>query len=96
MHKRGIKTFKRPKGVPNEWEVKITKDNGGMMYIDPKNPHHRIRVMAGNPKSPNIAQRRAYVVHQTPEGRLNKKGKLVEIKCADSHIPLEEFNFKKD
>lgn len=94
LHKHGIPTFEKPKGIPKDWKVKITEKSGGIKYYDPKNPHLSVRVMPGKPTSPNPAQHKPYIVHRIGEYALDKIGNKVTPDCSLSHIPLEEFIFR--
>lgn len=93
LHEAGYETFQKPKNIPSNWHVEISKSQGGMRYSDPTNKHNYIRVMSGNPESPFPAQRKPYVKHNTPKGCLDKNGQIVSEKDPSAHIPLEEYNF---
>lgn len=96
LHNIDMPTFSTPQGIHlNEYNVKISDRGGGMRFIKKKNDNFEVRIMPGNPNSPNASQRKPYVVHRTPKGRLDKNGKVVPKKSAECHIPLEEYDFEK-
>lgn len=95
LHHAGFKTFARPSGIPQTYKVTISKKHGGMVYKHPTNPHIKIRVSPGNPNSINPAQRTPYVVHKTPKGPLDKKGRICKKDDIEIHIPVEEYDFIK-
>ncbi|KKK69420.1 hypothetical protein LCGC14_2934200, partial [marine sediment metagenome] len=47
LHQAEFKTFARPKGIPENFKVKLSNKGGGMKYINPKNEADHIRVMPG-------------------------------------------------
>ena len=97
LHQAGFKTFRRPKGVPRDAVVKISEKSGGMLYIKPGTTNKQcvqVRVMPGNPKSPNPAQRKPYVVQRKGADAVSKSGKLINRNLEEAHIPLGEFEFK--
>ncbi|MBI3211803.1 MAG: hypothetical protein HYZ47_03865 [Simkania negevensis] len=94
LHKAGYKTFPRPKGIPQDWTVRISQKGGGIVYQH-KNNQFYVRVSPGNPTSPNYVQQHPYVVHVTDKGCLNKDGKLVRSRDVEAHIPLDQYDFEK-
>lgn len=93
IHQAGLKTYPRPKGVPDKFRVRISNNGGGMLYVHPENQHISIRVMPGKPHSPNPYQRKPYVIHRKHGRTLNKIGEIVDGASVEAHIPLEEFIF---
>lgn len=93
--KQNIYTAQRPQGVPSNWIKSPTKGNGGNIYTNPLNTHDRIRVMPGNPYSPNVAQRQPYIVRQKDGKFFDKNGNIVDKKTLEGHIPYNEFIFFK-
>ncbi len=85
--------FRNSIGIPKSWTAKPSKKGGGVQYVDPKNPHNRVRVMPGKPSSPNIAQRKPYVKKQINGKFYDKNGKVVPGGSRDAHIPLDDFKF---
>ncbi|WP_316355633.1 hypothetical protein [Candidatus Neptunichlamydia sp. REUL1] len=75
------------------WKVQISKNNGGMKDISPKNSQYEARIMPGNPNSPNPAQQKPYVKQRTDKGYLDKYGKLVAKDSFESHIPISDYQF---
>lgn len=95
LHTAGYESFSRPKGIPRNYKVEISQKNGGMLYVDPKNRGKSIRIMPGNPKSPNPAQRKPYVIQTTDDMALDKLGNRVARKSPEAHIPLEDFVYRE-
>lgn len=85
--------MQRPPRVPEDWTVQPSKKGGGMKYTNPNNPHDSVRVMPGNPNSPNPAQRVPYVKRIKDGRALDKLGNPVDSSSAEAHIPLIEFHF---
>ena len=54
-----------------------------------------VRVMPGNPKSPNVTQKKPYVVHRKGEKAISKNGSFIPWDDPNAHIPLEDFKFTK-
>ena len=87
----------RSKGIPDDWRVKVSKPKKGeqgLEFIHPTVDQTRVRVMPGNPKSPHLVSQKPYVKVQSGDKFYDKKGNLVENKNSESHIPLENFDFK--
>jgi RHS repeat-associated protein len=84
----------RPSGVPDGWVPQASKKGGGTTYMDPANPYNRIRVMPGNPSSPNPAQRQPYVKWMRDGHYLDKTGNPVPGDSPEAHIPINEFKFQ--
>lgn len=98
LHTAGFKTFPKPKGIPNNVIVQISEKNGGMIYIKAgttKEESILVRVMPGNPNSPNPMQRKPYVVQRRGKDAVTRDGVLVDSRTSEAHIPLEEFEFKE-
>lgn len=75
----------------------MSKGGGGMVYIKSGTTQDQcilIRVMPGNPNSPNIMQQKPYVVQRLGKNAIAKDGSLVDPQLPGAHISLEEFNFK--
>lgn len=91
-----ISTSSKVAAVPKGWVKQSSKKGGGVEFVDPKNPHNRIRQMPGNPKSPNPAQQKPYI-------KVMKDGKFYDAKgnplksgdLPDAHIPLNQFDISK-
>ena len=96
LHSSGLETFPIPQGIKeNDFLIRISNNGRGMKYFMKNNEHFNIRIMPGNPNSPNIAQRKPYVIHKTPKGAMNNKGNHVKADSFEAHIPLNEYDFKK-
>ncbi len=97
LHQAGFKTFRRPKGLSRDAVVKISEKSGSMVYIKPGTANKQciqVRVMPGNPKSPNLSQREPYVVQRGSADAVTKSGKLINRNLEEAHIPLGKFEFK--
>lgn len=89
------KPFKRPEGVPEDWEEKPSKKKDGTKWVDPNNKHNDVRYQKGNPKSSNPKQQNDYI-KQKQNGRwLDKDGNYVPGESPESHISPEDFIFRK-
>jgi len=87
----------RPKGIPSNSTVQISRKSGGMVYIKAgtlENECFLVRVMPGNPNSPNPFQRKPYVVQRKGKEAISKSGKLIDPDLPEAHIPIEQFEFK--
>jgi RHS repeat-associated protein len=80
----------RPPNVPADWVKQPSKKGGGTVYVDPKNPHNRVRVMPGNPNSPNPAQRQPYMKVQVNGQTVDANGNPVPSDSPEAHIPLSK------
>jgi len=97
LHQAGFKTFPKPKRIPKNTTVKISKKNGGMVYMKAGTREDQcilIRVMPGNPKSPNRLQQKPYVIQRKGNKAISKNGTLVTKNAEEAHIPLSEYKFK--
>jgi len=97
LEKELYKAFRRPKGLPRDAVVKISEKSGGMVYIKPGTTNKQcvqVRVMPGNPKSPNLSQRKPYVVQRRGADAVSKSDKLINRNLEEAHIPLGKFEFK--
>jgi hypothetical protein len=89
--------FPRPKGVPKDWIQKPTKYDNGTMYEKPgSGGKTKVRIMKGNPDAVSKGQRRDYVRWEVDDKSLDKYGNFVKGASKESHIPLEEFEFKPE
>jgi hypothetical protein len=91
IHQTGVRTFPRPKGIPDNFRVKISNGGAGMKYIHPTNEGTYVRVMPGKPHSQNPCQQKPYVSHLKNGQYLDKNGNVVSSKDPAAHIPLNEF-----
>ncbi|MCB1067979.1 MAG: hypothetical protein KDK56_07315 [Simkania sp.] len=53
-----------------------------------------VRVMPGDPSSPNPMQKKPYVIQRIGDKAVSKEGKLIGRKEIEAHIPLDDFEFK--
>ncbi|HPE85499.1 MAG TPA: hypothetical protein PLO43_04910, partial [Chlamydiales bacterium] len=95
IHKCGIRTYPRPKGVPKDYRVQLSNKPGGMKYVHPNDTGTYVRVMPGKPHSPHPAQQKPYVVQVKNGKAIDIDGKLVGLRDAKAHIPLEEFIYRE-
>lgn len=97
LHQAGFKTFAKPKGIPSNAKVQISKTGGGMVYIKPGTTEKQsvlVRVMPGKPNSPNPMQQKPYVVQRFGDKAVTTDGGLIAWDISEAHIPLEKFDFK--
>ncbi len=91
IHQVGIKTFPRPRGIPETFKVKLSGKGAGMIYMHPENTHISIRVMPGKPHSVNLYQQNPYVIYRQHGKTLDKLGNIVNPSSEAAHIPYNEF-----
>ena len=90
-----IKTFPKPKGIPENYRIKISKKGSGIIYVHPKHNHTYVRVMPGKPHSPYPYQQKPYVIQKINGKIFDKLGNLTSSeKAIEAHIPIEEFIYK--
>ncbi len=94
IHQTGVKTFPRPKGVPENFKIRVSDKGAGMEYVHPTNNHLRIRVMPGKPHSPLPHQQKPYVIQMKEGKAFDKFGNLVAKNVPEAHIPLDEFVYR--
>lgn len=95
IHETGIPTFTRPKGIPENYVVRITERGAGMEYVHPENRHLSVRVMPGKSHSPHIHQQKPYVVQMKDGKAFDKFGNLIPHESPKAHIPLDEFIYRE-
>ncbi|MCI0382148.1 MAG: tetratricopeptide repeat protein [Chlamydiae bacterium] len=98
LHTAGFKTFSKPKRIPSNCHVRISERGGGMTYIKAGTTEEQnilVRVMPGNPRSPNPYQQKPYVVQRIGDKAIAKNGELVHYTAVEAHVPLSEFIFKE-
>jgi RHS repeat-associated protein len=78
----------RPAIVPDGWKEQPSKKGGGTVYVDPNNPHNRVRVMPGDPNSSNPAQREPYMKVQVSGQFVDANGNQVQGSDPEAHIPV--------
>jgi len=82
--------------IPNGWIEKASKKSGGKVLQDPINPRNNIRVMPGNPTSPNLSQHLPYVKYQKSGTFYDVNGmSLPNGSVPSAHIPLNQFDITK-
>ena len=89
--------FRERAGIPESWQGELTKNGDGWRFKDPYHKGDQIRVMQGNPRSPNAVQQRPYV-RWTRSGRfLDKNGNPTNPAQGEfdeaSHIPILDFHY---
>ncbi len=95
IHTTGIPTFSRPKGIPQNYKVKLADKPGGMKYVHPHDEGTYVRIMPGKVHSKNPCQQKSYVNQRIHGKSLDKHGNIVSNKSAEAHIPLEEFIYRE-
>ena len=86
------------KGMPKKWKVKVTKpqkENQGLEFVHPDRPDRRVRIMPGNPDIKYENSQKPYVRVKEKGSYYGKNGEVVPENSAESHIPLDEFDFSK-
>jgi len=96
LHQAEFKTFARPKGIPENFKLKLSNKGGGMKYVHPNTTFESVRVMPGKPYSPYPYQQKPYVIHIKNDMALDKFGKKVSSNLPEAHIPLEEFIYRSE
>ena len=91
----GVQTFPRPKGIPENYRVKLSDKGAGMKYVSPSNEQTYVRIMPGKPHSKHSYQQNPYVVQMKEGETLDKYGNVVNKRAPEAHIPIEEFNYRK-
>ena len=95
IHQAGVRTFPRPRGIPDNFRVQITEKGAGLIFVHPTHTHTSIRIMPGKPHSPLIYQQKPYVIHLKDGKALDKFGnKLTKKEIPEGHIPYEEFYYR--
>jgi hypothetical protein len=95
IHETGLPTFSKPKGIPENYRVRITDRGAGMEYIHPINAHLSVRVMPGKPHSPHLHQQRPYVIQMKDGKAFDKHSNLVPHESPEAHIPVNEFIYRE-
>jgi hypothetical protein len=95
IHETGIPTFPRPKGIPENYIVRITERGAGMEYIHPTNKNLSVRVMPGKSHSPHPHQQKPYVVQMKDGKAFDKQGNMIDHRTSEAHILLEEFIYRE-
>ena len=84
-------------GIPRDWSADEADGEGGVRYRNPNNPEQDyVRIMPGNPQSPNPAQQNPYVIDNRNGRFLTKDGSRVQGGNREEvHIPFENYRFDK-
>ncbi|MGN6399934.1 MAG: RHS repeat domain-containing protein [Flavisolibacter sp.] len=88
-------------GIPKEWEVKPSKEDEGIRFIDPKNPKaNNVRVMPGRTNSEYSNSQEPYVVQYKNGSPVDASGNPIKSttgsnqnKLAEIHVPLKNYKF---
>ena len=94
IQQTGIRAYPRPKGIPENFRVRITDKGAGILYIHSEHTHTSIRVMPGKPHSPLPYQRNPYVIYKKNGQTFDNLGNVIDSASPEAHIPIEEFVFK--
>ena len=95
IHEAGIPTFSRPKGIPENFQVRISEKGAGIEYVHPTNEHISVRVMPGSPHSPFPHQQQPYVVQMQSGKAVDKCGNMVDKRAPEAHISIDEFIYRE-
>ena len=85
----------RPGGIPHHWQVEPTRKGGGQRYTNPRDPHDHVRVMPGNPASPNPAQRAPYAKRMKNGVAYDANHRPVDRRSPAAHVSLQDFRFRE-
>ena len=85
-----------PFGIPDHFTSQPSQKGGGTVYVDPVNPsYNRVRVMPGNPNSPNPAQQNPYVIDLRNGGALDANGNTLQSTSDPAaHIPQSQYQYR--
>ena len=87
---------KRPKNVPDNWIVKLSKkEKGGVKYINPDNIRDNVRSMPAVSGHDHPNSRMPYVIRQKNGRFYDKDGNEVMLLSHRAHIPFHEFDFNR-
>ena len=93
----GSGRLERPLGIPRDWQVILSRKNGGVTYVNPNNEHDHIRIMPGDPNSPHPNRQRPYVIDRNWGALQDRNGQRVggsnPRKEPDAHIPYDVYFF---
>ncbi len=93
LKKMGYQIPAKPAGIPDNFIAKYA-ESPGICYHDPSNPKHEyIRLMPGNPQSPNPAQQQQYIIHYRNGKALNSDGNLFDTADLNVHISPEKYKY---
>ena len=95
IHQTGVNTFPRPRGIPENYRVKLSSNGAGIKYVHPTDEGTYVRVMPGKPHSLNPYQQKPYVTYQKHGNTLDNKGNAVDKSSMEAHIPYEEFIYQE-
>jgi hypothetical protein len=85
----------RPGGIPQHWQIAPTRKGGGRRFTNPRDPHDHVRVMPGNPDSPNPAQRAPYAKRMKNGVAYDARHRPVDRRSPAAHVPLQDFRFRE-
>ena len=91
---RRIRTFPKPKGVPNDYIAEFSDTGAGLKYVKLNDRGTYIRVMPGKPHSPWLHQREPYICEKKYGKSLDKFGNAVSRESPEAHIPINEYVYK--
>ena len=94
LNEAGIVVPSRPKGIPENFKIKISEKGSGILYVHPENTHISVRVMSGKPHSPLHYQKNPYVIQKIDGQALDKLGNRVSADAPEAHIQLQEFIYR--
>jgi len=95
IQQNGVRTYPRPKGVPDNWRVKLSNTGAGIKYVHPENEHISVRVMPGKPHSPYPHQQKPYVVQMEKGKALDAHGNRILHELPEAHIPINNFVYRE-
>jgi RHS repeat-associated protein len=78
--------------IPANWKLQSSKKRDGYVFSDPNNPNNNIRIMRGNPNSPNDSQQHPYVKYHKDGVNYDVSGNPVANDSPQAHVPFNAFN----
>ena len=96
--KPSVNINKRPKGVPDDWVKRPSRDGNGYKWVKPGTKGSTdVRIQKGDPNSQYPNSREPYIRWKKDGKWLDKNGNpLPNKKDPRGHIPIDEFDFKGD
>ncbi len=72
-----------------------SQKGGGTVYVDPANAYNRVRIMPGNPNSPNPAQQIPYAIDLRNGAAIDVNGnRLPSTSDPAAHIPQSQYQYR--
>lgn len=85
--------YKRPEGIPKDWEAVPTTKGRGVVYKHPTKDGVYVKVQKSDPTSKKSGQQYDNVRWQNEQKSFDVNGNPVKMNSEESHIPLKDFKF---